>query len=106
MMMFHNFDLRLPPPILLAGGIVFSLVFYGFVLVIYRLYLSPIAGVPGPKLAAATQWYEHYYDLIKDGQWSFKVRELHSQYGMWDPIIHTIFLRRLNNVATDTVRNL
>lgn len=34
---------------------------------IYRLYLSPISHIPGPKLAALTFWYDgaltlvHYY---------------------------------------------
>jgi hypothetical protein len=48
---------------------------------IYRLYFSPIAKFPGPKLAAATFWYEFYYDIILRGQYTFKVRELHAKYG-------------------------
>lgn len=50
-------------------------------LVIYRLYLSPIAKFPGPKLAAATYLYEGYYDLVKMGKYTFKIRDLHSEYG-------------------------
>jgi hypothetical protein len=49
--------------------------------VIYRLYLSPLAKFPGPKLAAATLWYEAYYDVVKKGQYTFKIRELHKKYG-------------------------
>ncbi|OCK81439.1 cytochrome P450 monooxygenase [Lepidopterella palustris CBS 459.81] len=51
---------------------------------LWRLYLSPIAHIPGPKLAALTLWYEFYYDVILGGQYTFKIIELHKQYG---PII-------------------
>ncbi|KAL2371504.1 hypothetical protein RJ035_002548 [Blastomyces gilchristii] len=49
--------------------------------VIYRLYISPLAKFPGPKLAAATLWYEYYYDAVCKGQYTFKIKELHQQYG-------------------------
>jgi hypothetical protein len=48
---------------------------------IYRLWLSPIADFPGPRLAALTFWYEGYYDVVRDGQYSFKIQELHDTYG-------------------------
>lgn len=32
-------------------------VLYCFAIVIHRLYLSPLSNFPGPRLAAATQWY-------------------------------------------------
>jgi hypothetical protein len=38
---------------------------YGVGLAIHRLWLSPIAKFPGPKLAALTKWYEFYYEVIK-----------------------------------------
>ncbi len=60
--------------------IVFALYLVG--LVIYRLYLSPIAKFPGPKLAAATYLYEGYYDVVKRGKYTFKIRDLHSEYGV------------------------
>ncbi|KAF7917662.1 uncharacterized protein EAE98_010078 [Botrytis deweyae] len=74
-------------------------------LVVYRLYFSPLAKFPGPKLAAASlckrkfleeekdclivvslqeMRYEFYYDVWRDGQFTFKIRELHKVYG---PII-------------------
>ncbi|KAL4901410.1 hypothetical protein BDW74DRAFT_187646 [Aspergillus multicolor] len=55
-------------------------------LAVYRLYLSPIARFPGPKLAALTYWTEVYYELIQGegGQYLFKYREWHEKYG---PII-------------------
>lgn len=49
--------------------------------VIYRLYLSPVASIPGPKLAALTFWYEFYYDVIRHGRYTWKIAELHKQYG-------------------------
>ena len=51
-------------------------------LVIHRLYFSPIAGFPGPKLAAITSWYELYYDVIKDkGKYLFEIEKMHDKYG-------------------------
>ncbi|KAL4803097.1 cytochrome P450 [Aspergillus unguis] len=58
----------------------------GYVLsvVVYRLYLSPIAHFPGPRLASLTVLYEFYWDTIRNGQFTFKIAELHKKYG---PII-------------------
>lgn len=54
---------------------------YSCMLVIYRLYLSPLSKFPGPRLAAATLWYEFYYDVIKHGRYTWKLAELHAEYG-------------------------
>jgi hypothetical protein len=48
---------------------------------IYRLYLSPLAKFPGPKLAAVTQWYEFYWNVIQPGQLTFHLQDLHDKYG-------------------------
>ncbi|KAH8898899.1 cytochrome P450 [Thozetella sp. PMI_491] len=53
-------------------------------LVFSRFFLSPLGQLPGPKLAALTTWYEAYYDVIKPGQYAFKIKQLHKKYG---PII-------------------
>lgn len=45
------------------------------------LYLSPIANIPGPKLAALTWWYEYYHDIIRYGKYIWKVKQFHEQYG-------------------------
>lgn len=50
-------------------------------LTIYRLWLSPIAHFPGPKLAALTMWYEWYYDSFLEGQYTFRIAEMHRKYG-------------------------
>ncbi|KAK7911046.1 cytochrome P450 [Apiospora marii] len=47
----------------------------------YNLLLHPLAGFPGPKLAAATRIYEFYYDVIKRGQYVYKIEEMHKKYG-------------------------
>ena len=52
----------------------------------YRLYLHPLAKVPGPKLAAVTHLYEFYYDGLKKGKFIFKVDELHERYGKQRPM--------------------
>jgi hypothetical protein len=65
-------------PVLFGLGII---VLYLVLGAIYRLYFSPIAKFPGPKLAAVTLWYEFYYDIILRGQYTFKVRDLHVKYG-------------------------
>lgn len=49
--------------------------------ILYRLYLSPIANIPGPRLAAVTWWFEYYYDVIFYGKYIFKIRDLHQEYG-------------------------
>lgn len=63
------------------GFISISLLFYILGLVIYRLFLHPLASVPGPKLAALSRGYEFWYDCIHAGKMSSKVREMHASYG-------------------------
>ena len=65
--------------IILVAASIISYKFYG---VIYRLYLNPIAKFPGPRIAAVSYLYEFYYDVIKRGQYTWKIAELHEKYGM------------------------
>lgn len=54
---------------------------------VYRLILSPIAKFPGPKLAALTFWNEFYYDVVQQGQYTFKLEDYHQRYGKyWVPM--------------------
>ena len=56
-------------------------------LVLYRLYLSPLARIPGPKFAAASGWYEFYYDCMLPGKFFLEIERMHQSYGL-----HSLFL--------------
>lgn len=58
-----------------------SLVVWVVGTVVYRFFFHPLASFPGPKLAIATYCYEWYYDLLRGGQYTFKLKELHEKYG-------------------------
>lgn len=68
----------------LAGSAVYCLA-----LTLYRLLLHPLSAFPGPRLAAVTSWYEAYYEIVLNGQYSNKISQLHDQYGTihatWQP---------------------
>ncbi|KAG6008146.1 hypothetical protein E4U21_004903 [Claviceps maximensis] len=50
-------------------------------LTIKRTWLSPIAGFPGPRLAAWTYWYEFWYDVVVEPEYTFQIGRLHKEYG-------------------------
>ncbi|KAI1319321.1 cytochrome P450 [Xylariaceae sp. FL0255] len=58
-----------------------SFVAYEIALSIYRLYLSPLAAIPGPKLAALSYLYESYHEIVLGGQYFKRVAQMHRQYG-------------------------
>lgn len=68
-------------PAVVATALFGTYVVYFIGLVIYRLYFSPLAKFPGPPLAAATYLYEGYYDVVKRGKYTFKLKEIHAKYG-------------------------
>ncbi|KAL4990612.1 cytochrome P450 [Aspergillus falconensis] len=71
--------LVLPPP-----PLAILILIYNIILVIYRLYFSPLAKFPGSKITAATGWYEFYFDYWKNGKYIFEIERMHQVYG---PII-------------------
>jgi hypothetical protein len=54
---------------------------YFAILVLYRLWLSPIAKFPGPRVAAITGWYETYFDVVKKGRFLYEIEKMHAKYG-------------------------
>jgi hypothetical protein len=54
---------------------------YYLSLAIYRVYFDELSKFPGPKLAAATQLYEFYYDMIVGGKYTWRILEMHQRYG-------------------------
>lgn len=58
-----------------------AILVYLLTLASYRLFFHPLSKFPGPKLAAITQHYEAYYDVVRNGQYTFKIAELHEKYG-------------------------
>ncbi|ERS99014.1 Cytochrome P450 family protein [Sporothrix schenckii 1099-18] len=63
--------------LVVAGLFVVYLVGLG----VYRLFFHPLAKVPGPRIAALTSWYCAYYDVYLGGQYIWKIKQLHEQYG-------------------------
>ncbi|KAK0357392.1 hypothetical protein LTR59_009954 [Friedmanniomyces endolithicus] len=63
---------------LAAGIVVFATVVYT---IVYRIYLSPLARFPGPKLAAVSKAYQFYFDVVKAGKLPFELVRLHERYG-------------------------
>lgn len=50
-------------------------------LIIYRIFFHPLRHIPGPKLGAASLWYELYFDVVLEGRYQFHIQQLHKQYG-------------------------
>ena len=77
----HLFDLSAS----LVNGlkfITFGLAIYTLYGAIWRLYLSPVAHIPGPRFAALTFWNEFYYDVVLGGKYTWKLLDYHKKYGM------------------------
>lgn len=47
-------------------SLAWSFLAYLIGLVVYRLYLSPIAKIQGSKFTAVTRWCQFYHDVIRE----------------------------------------
>lgn len=61
--------------------ILFSICLYYASVGFYRLYLSPIAKLPGPTLVVLTYWYEFYHNVPRRGQFIFAITKMHEKNG-------------------------
>lgn len=65
------------PLIMISGA---SILLPIAVIAIYRLYLHPLRGVPGPRFAAVSELYGFYYNVVRGG-YSKQFESLHKYYG-------------------------
>ena len=49
--------------------------------IVYRLYFHPLAKFPGPKLGIITYWFEFWHDVVRRGKYTWKIKDLHAEYG-------------------------
>ncbi|KAI0534564.1 putative cytochrome P450 [Xylaria digitata] len=61
------------------GGLFGSVILYHVCIIIYRIFFSNVAKFPGPKLAAATSWYEAFFDL-RSSNFPDVLERLHDKY--------------------------
>lgn len=66
----------------LLGGLVGAMIVHSTFVIAYRLFFSPLAKFPGPKLAAATAWYETFFDLWNNN-FPDVLADMHAKYGMF-----------------------
>ncbi len=64
----------------------YATIVYVILLFLYRAFFDPLSRFPGPKLAAATLWYEFYYDVVKKGRYTWEIARMHEKYGKCWPL--------------------
>ena len=56
--------------------------------VVYNLFLHPLSKFPGPKLAAATSWWQTYLEIVQGKSLSLTLLDLHAKYGGHSPVVY------------------
>lgn len=81
-------DLLPAPSSLVLALILLGLVAFQITKYVYRLTFHPLAGFPGPRLAALTHLYGAFYDLSETRSYIKEISALHKKYGivMTNPI--------------------
>lgn len=79
---FHNLVSSTYRRIGLASSVFLTL--YVPYVSIYRFHFHSLRNIPGPRLAALTQWVETYYECFKapGGQFMWEYHKWHEKYGM------------------------
>ena len=60
---------------------------YSCWIAVKRLFLHPLADIPGPLLARLTSWHECYYDWWLGGKHPWALKAMHEKYG---PIVRPV----------------
>ena len=69
---------------------------------VWRLYLSPVAHIPGPWFAKLTFLNEFYYDVICGGKYTWKLPEYHAKFGEQRSLL--TFMFGIDNVPGPVIR--
>ncbi|KAF9072158.1 cytochrome P450 [Rhodocollybia butyracea] len=64
---------------------VYAALSYLFGTALYRRFFHPLHKYPGPMLAAITDWYEAYYNIVKGGGLVAELERLHKLHGEIGP---------------------
>ncbi|KAI0972013.1 cytochrome P450 [Xylaria arbuscula] len=54
---------------------------WGIYIGVYRVTSHPLSGIPGPRLAAISYWYEAYYEVVLGGHYFKRIKDMHREYG-------------------------
>lgn len=71
-----------PPHFPPLSGVIAAFTFFILTKYIYRVTIHPLATFPGPKLAALTNLYGAFYDLLPNRSYCKQFPDLHDRYGL------------------------